>query len=267
MQKKNNTTSHDKHTNDVINDLFGEAEETADIESDVADLGLESEEDVKVVDETRRNKFYFGFAVVVVILAIIGLVTCIKLTVSGIQSLVDNTPLKNELTSFILPAVAVDVTSFSSEEEIPNSAKVNCSIWKVLLSDNYTQYKSSTVDGYNIPEVDVSVACKELFGSDSTLTHQSVGYGESRFLYNAESHVYTCPRNLRNLSYAPHITEMTESDGVYTLTVDYLPPSILMVMDDYLGVETAPDKSMIYTVSRQDKKNTLISVEFPDSVG
>lgn len=266
MQKKTNTTStpRDRHANDVINDLFGEVGETPDIENDVADLGLEPEDDVKVVDEEKRHRFYFGFAIFVVIMAIIGLITCVRFAVVGIKSLVDNTALKNELTRFILPAVAIDVSSFGSEEDISNAAKVHCSIWQILLSEEHGAYKSSTADTYVIPEYDVGVACKAIFGSEATIIHQSVGYGEARFSYDAEKHVYRGQRNLRSLNYAPKITEMVENNGVYTLTVDYLPPSISMVTDN-LGVEIAPDKSMVYTIIRQDKKNILKSVEFPDS--
>ncbi len=272
MQKKDKTTitPRDRHANDVINELFGDMPdeldgETPDIENDVADLGLEPGDDVKVVDEEKRRKFYFGFAVFVVIMAIIGLITCIRLAVGGIRSLVDNTSLKNELTRFILPAVAIDISSFGNEGELSNSAKINCSIWKILLSEEHIEYKGSTTDGYVIPEYNVGVACKELFGSEATITHQSVGYGEARFTYDSENHVYRCPRNLRSLNYAPRITEMTESNGVYTLMVDYLPPTISMVTDN-LGVETTPDKTMVYTINRQDKKNILTSVKFPDSV-
>ena len=271
MQKKSKGSPEvrDRHTNDVINELFGEAadigEETPDIENDVADLGLDGDDDVKVVDEEKRQKFYFGFAVFVVILAIIGLITCIRLAVTGIKSLVDNTSLKNELTQFILPAVAIDVSSFETEEELSNSSKINCSIWQILLSEGYEIYKNPNAESYTIPEVNVGVACKAMFGTDSEIIHQSVGYGEARFSYDSEKHVYNCPRNLRSLNYAPRIIEMTEIDGVYTLVVEYLPPSISMVADN-LGVEIEPDKSMVYTVTRQDKKNILTSVTFPADV-
>lgn len=272
MQKKDKTTEtpRDKHTNDVINEIFSEAaeevdEDTPDIENDIADLGLDQDDAVKVVDEEKRRKFYFGFAVFVVIMAIVGVVTCVRLAVVGIRSLVDNTSLKNELTRFILPAVAIDISSFGNESELPNSSKINCSIWEILLSEDYETFKVSTADGYSIPEYNVGVVCKELFGSDAAITHQSVGYGEARFTYDSENHVYRCSRNLRSLSYAPRITEMTEDDGVYTLMVDYLPPTVSLVADN-LGVETVPDKTMVYTVSRQDKKNVLVSVQFPDSV-
>lgn len=264
-KSKDSSETREKHSNDMINELFGEAAdvggETPDIENDVADLGLDGDDDVKVVDEEKRRKFYFGFAVFVVIMAIIGLITCIRLIAGGVKSLVDNTSLKNEFTQFILPAVAVDVSPFETPEDLSNSSMINCSIWQLLLSEGYELYKNPNDESYTIPDVDVGVACKAMFGSDAEIIHQSVGYGEARFSYNSEKHVYYCSRNLRNLNYAPRITEMTDENGVYTLVVEYLPPSISMVAEN-LGVEIEPEKSMVYTVTRQDKKNILTSVAF-----
>lgn len=264
MAKKQNPAPRDKHNDDLFNELFGEIDEAEDIETDVTDLGQDSEDDVKVAENPNRQKFFFGFAIFMVIMAIIGFATCIRAAVVGVRGLVDNRALKTEFTRFILPAVANDIASFRNEGELSNSAKINCSIWAILLEKDYDKFKTEQAGEYLIPEYDVGVACKEIFGSAATISHQSVGYGDARFVYYEDRHVYSCGRNLRNLSYAPRISEMTESGGVYTLMVEYLPPSISLVADN-LGVETDPDKTMIFTITRQDKKNTLTSVAFPDN--
>lgn len=264
MSKRNEAESREKHTDEIINELFGEIEEAEDLENNVTDLGQDAEDDVKIAESPKRQRLFFGFAVIVVLLAIVGLITCVRLAVTGIHSLVDSTALKNEFTQFILPAVANDISSFGSEAEISNSAKVNCSVWRVLLGKDYDFFPRTESGEYLIPEYDVGVACKELFGSGASVAHQSVGYGNARFVYDESRHVYICGRNLRNLSYAPRISEMTESNGVYTLTVEYLPPSISLVSED-LGIETEPDKTMIFTITRRDRNNVLTSVEFPDS--
>lgn len=263
MSKNNDTGSGGKSSDKIIDELFGEIEEAGDLETDVADLGQGSDDDVKIAESPKRQRLMFGFAIFVVIMALIGLVTCIKLVVTGIRGLVDNTSLKNEFTQLILPAVANDISTFGSESEISNSAKINCSVWRILLGEDYNKFPKSQEGEYLIPEYNVGAACKELFGSSAAITHQSVGYGSARFVYDEDRHVYICSRDLRNLSYAPHIEQMTEINGVYTLTVEYLPPSISLVSDN-LGIETDPDKTMIYTITRRDKKNYLTSVAFPD---
>lgn len=266
MAKKVKNNAREKHNDDVINELFGQTEEEPDIETDIADLGAAPDEDVKVAQIPLKQKFYFGFAVFVVIMAAIGLFTCIRLSVVGIRGIIENTSLKNEFAQFILPAVANDITPYENEADIPNSVKINCSVWRILLGENFEDYKTETANVYVIPEYNVGVACKELFGTDSEIEHQTVGYGEARFTYDPDNHTYTCPRNLRNLTYAPRIAEMTMTDGNYVLKVEYLPPSISMVTED-LKIEAVPDKIMEYTISRRNKQNTLVSVRFLELVG
>ena len=69
---------------------------------------------------------------------------------------------------------------------------------------------------------------------------------------------------MRYLNYAPRITAMTENNGTYVLTVEYLPPSFTMVSEN-IGIEVTADKTMEYTINRWDKKNTLMSVRFINS--
>ena len=66
---------------------------------------------------------------------------------------------------------------------------------------------------------------------------------------------------MRLLNYAPKITAMSESNGTYVLTVDYIPPSVTMAVEG-LGVTVEADKTLEYTINRWDKKNTLMSVRF-----
>lgn len=271
MSKKKKQNSElqemrEKHNDDVINELLGEVEgeSVMELENDVANLGEDSEEDVKIAkspDEKnkRKSRMFFATAIVILALACVGLYSMVRLIAGGISEIVNNTALKKEFARFILPVVANDIAPFENENEITNSSKVNCSIWNILVNKDTSAYKSSPAGGIYIPEYDVSVSCKDLFGSESTLTHQSVGYGESRFSYDENNHVYSCPKDMRLLNYAPKISELTGGSGTYVLKVDYLPPSITMAAED-LGLTVDADKTLEYTVVRKDKKNTLVSV-------
>lgn len=262
MSKNSKNNLREKYNDDIINELFGSAEEEPDIETGIADLGQEPEDDTKIAENPKKKKFFFGFAIFVVIMAIIGVISCGWLATKAVRSLVDDSSLKNEFARFILPAVANDISPFQNETEISDSAKINVSIWNIMLNKDYSVYKSETAGEYVIPEYDVGVSCKEMFGSGSAITHQTVGYGEAKFVYDEENHVYICSRSLRYLSYAPRITEMKDTGGgTYLCRVEYLPPSISAVGDN-LGVETVPDKVMEYTINRYDKKNTLMAVKF-----
>ncbi len=249
-----------KTTENVLDELFGELDSQTDIENDIADLGTEESSDTAAEEKPAKRRFFFGFAIFIVIMAIIGMISSVRFVVNGISSLMDNTSLKVEFTGFILPVVANDIAPFSSENEIAHSAKVGCSIWNILLNKDISEYKKTPDGELLIPEYDVSASCKELFGSGAEMVHQSTGTADTRFIYSEQSHTYTCTYNMRYLSYAPGIVDMAQNGSVYTLTVNYFPPSISVVSQN-IGIEQKPEKTMEYSISRENGKNTLLSVK------
>lgn len=268
MSKKQKTqaTMRQKHSENVINELLGEVEDEPDIgiEEDITNLGEDPDSDVKTADlgderDEKRRKTFFIVAVFVIVFAFIGLFSSIRFIAKGISDLADNTALRTEFARFLLPVVANDIAPFENESEITNSSKVSCAIWNIMVNKDTSAYNESPAGGFLVPEYDVTVSCKEIFGSGASLTHQTVGSGDSRFTYDEENHVYNCSKDLRYLNYAPRIADMTENNGTYVLTVEYMPPSITMVADD-LGLTVESDKTLEYTINRWEKKNTLMSV-------
>ncbi len=249
-----------KTSENVLDELFGELGAQTEIEDDIADLGTDEDDGTIVADNPVKHRFFFGFAIFVVIMAIIGMVASVRFVVNGIGSLMDNTSLKEEFTGFILPVVANDIAPFSNESEISHSAKVGCAVWNILLNKDISAYKKTADGELLIPEYDVSVSSKELFGANSEIIHQSTGTADTRFIYSEQNHTYTCTYNMRYLSYAPGIAKMEQNGGVFTLTVEYYPPSISVVSQN-IGIETAPEKTMTYTIWRDNGKNTLMSVK------
>lgn len=249
-----------KTSENVLDELFGELGAQTEIEDDIADLGTEEDDGTIVAENPVKHRFFFGFAIFVVIMAIIGMVASVRFVVNCIGSLMDNTSLKEEFTGFILPVVANDIAPFSNEGEISHSAKVGCAVWNILLNKDISAYKKTADGELIIPEYDVGVSCKELFGTNSEIIHQSTGTADTRFIYSEQNHIYTCTYNMRYLSYAPGIAKMEQNGGVFTLTVEYYPPSISVVSQN-IGIQSEPEKTMTYTIWRDNGKNTLMSVK------
>ena len=249
-----------KTSENVLDELFGELGAQTEIEDDIADLGTEEDDGTIVAENPVKHRFFFGFAIFVVIMAIIGMVASVRFVVNGIGSLMDNTSLKEEFTGFILPVVANDIAPFSNEGEISHSAKVGCAVWNILLNKDISAYKKTADGELIIPEYDVGVSCKELFGTNSEIIHQSTGTADTRFIYSEQNHIYTCTYNMRYLSYAPGIAKMEQNGGIFTLTVEYSPPSISVVSQN-IGIQSEPEKTMTYTIWRDNGKNTLMSVK------
>lgn len=83
----------------VINQLFGTLESDTEIESNIAELGAETENEVAA--ETKPRRFFFIFAVFVIIMAIVGCFSTVRFAVDCTGNLMDNTSLKNEFAQFI----------------------------------------------------------------------------------------------------------------------------------------------------------------------
>lgn len=247
----------------VINQLFGSLDDDNDIEGDIAELGVadSTAPQQEISAPAKKNRFFFGFAIFIIVMAIIGCVSTIRFIGSATSQLLDNSSLKNEFTQFIFPVVVNDISPFNSVEEIPNTSKVTCAIWNILIKKDTSAYDPEGTGQLTIPEYDVTASCKEIFGSTVTLQHQSVGTGEVRFTYNEASHSYSAAKNIRYLTYAPQIVEMTEDNGVYRLIVGYLPPALATVTG-INNMEVTPDKYMEYTINYWDGKSTLVSVKF-----
>ncbi len=245
----------------VINQLFDTNEEETDIENDIAELGTELD-DTEAVKPVKKSRFFFMFAVFVIVMAIIGCISTVSFIANLTAQLVDNTSLKNEFARFIFPVVVNDIAPFENVSEIPNTSKITCSVWNIIVNKETEEYEGES-GVLTIPEYNVMASCKELFGSTASIEHETVGTAEMRFTYDEEKHVYTASKNIRYLTYAPYIVDIAESDGNYVLIVGYLPPTVATVTG-ISGMEAFPEKYMEYTINRWDGKDTLMSVRFSD---
>ncbi|MCH5196153.1 MAG: hypothetical protein J1F28_05535 [Oscillospiraceae bacterium] len=278
-KRKPNNTNRENVLNELLNELdeetkynfenggYGENTDTfvnniSDVLSKIENDSVEKSDVNSVKTKPKKkNGFYFAFAVVVIVMAVVGIVATVIFTVNSIRDLASSNSLMEEYTRFLLPVVANDTAPFDSENELSNTAKINCSIWNIMLNHDTSSYKLSDTGEMLIPEYDVEYSCKEIFGTSSGLIHRTVGSTDMRFSYDSENHVYSCVKDLRYLSYVPVITEMSQSDGIYTLTVDYYSPSVRFLSEN-MGIEASSEKTMKYIISRYDGKNTLVAVQF-----
>ncbi len=252
----------DSQNSRVINELFGSLEQEPDIENDIVELGSGNDPAQNEPEKPRRNRFFFGFGVFVIIMALIGTFSSVRFILQIVSSLVDNTSLKNEFAQFIFPVVVNDIAPFEEADEIPDSSKISCSIWNIILNSDTTEFESQD-GGLTIPEYNVNASCRDIFGSSVSLEHQTVGTAEVRFTYDPDTHTYAASKNIRYLTYSPQIISVSGDGDVYTLIVGYLPPTVASVAG-ISGIQASPEKYMEYTISRWDGRDTLMSVRFSD---
>lgn len=212
---------------------------------------------------TKNRKSFFVVGLLIIILAVVGLVTVIRAAVGFVNDMVNQTALKNEFASFLYPLVITDVPAFDSIDNIPPSVVVNSAIWQIIMKGDTEKYEN---DGTNmtVSEIDVESAAVTLFGYGVPIEHQTVRSGNNTFQYDESAKSYIVPLNPNYSSYWPRVSEISNVGETFTVTVEYMPPS--MYVAEGMDYELLPDKVMIYTISRTSSSMTARSVSYGDSL-
>ena len=240
----------------VISSIVGALDEDYREIDDV--MSPQTTSETTKVKYPASQKIFFCVGVFILIMAIVGIVSTVDFTKNAISEIANQTGLKNEFAAYIYPVVASDPPAFDKIEDLPSSTIINCSIWQIILSGNTSNYEIVNDYYMSIPEIDVESAAASLFGYGFVIEHQTVGFGNTYFEYSADTKSYTVPTNPTLNSYSPRITELSNVGELYTVTVDYMPPSALAIA----GIETEnePDETMIYTISKSKGKMTINSI-------
>lgn len=257
-QRISEETEREERGGRILDSLAGSVDEIDD------ELEGEGDDEEAAFDPAahmmKNRKTFFAVGIVVILLAVVGLATTVRFSVSTVKDLLNRTSLKNEFAEFINPMAIIDAPAFDSVENIPPSVVISASIWRILLSGNTDKYESNGTN-MTISEIDIESAAAALFGYSVTVQHQTVTAGSSYFEYNASAKSYNVPINADNNTYWPRVSEISSVGDTFTLLVEYMPP----IMG--VGESSIPDpgKTMIYTVSRTATSMTLRSIQYPEN--
>ncbi len=207
----------------------------------------------------RPNKFYLVFAVFVIIMSIIGVVSSVNFLSGIISDIANRTELKNELALFLYPIVSVDPPDCDKVEELPSTIVIESAIWKIILTGDNTNYSKQYNTYMYVPAIDVEFSVRSLFGSTVEIVHQTVGTMDMAFTYVEDMNSYLVPINPHYTAYSPRITEVTNIGDLYTVTVEYIEPSALAV--EGIEFENSAVKTMVYTLIKRKGETTLRSIK------
>jgi hypothetical protein len=173
------------------------------------------------------------------------------------RDIANQTALKEEFERFIFPVVIDDPPEFTSIENIHSRTVIASAIWHIILSGDTARFESDRdTDMMIIPESDVEVAVRAIFGTGFEIEHRNIDYIVMMFRYVSESNSYLVPENPNFFTYSPRVVDISSSGDIYRLTVEYIAPTPL----SFAGIEheIIPVKSMIYTINRPRNRNKII---------
>ena len=248
---KKHNQDREESFSESVNEALGEDYEELSRE-------INSAEEVSVERE-RPNRFYLVFAVFVIIMSIVGIVSTCIFVKNGISDIVNQTGLKNDIALFLYPVVSVDPPECDEVKELPSTIVVESAIWRIILTGDNSNYEKQYNTYMYVPAVDVEYSIRAIYGSSAVIQHQTVGGADASFIYNSETNSYLVPINPRYSAYSPRITEVSSVGELYTVKVDYIPPSALAV--EGIEFENSPTKTMVYTLSMSKNTMTIHSIK------
>ena len=248
----------------VLDSLEGSVDE---VEKELDEQEEEAEAEEAAFDPAapmmKNRKTLFALGVITIVLAVVGLITTVRFCIGMVSDIVNQTALKNEFAVFLYPMVITDGPAFEAAENAPTSVIINAAIWRIIMNGDTDKYES---DGMNmtVSEIDVESSASALFGFGINLEHQTVGVGNNVFEYNAAAKSYLVPLDPNYNTYWPRVSEISNVGELFTVTVEYMPPSMFATKG--MDYEQEPDKIMVYTVSRTASSMTIQSLRYGEEI-
>jgi hypothetical protein len=171
----------------------------------------------------RTHRWAFPLGLLLVVLAIVGAVTLISMLTRGVQHLAENPAEVLQYEEFLRPIVEHDPDTFDSVEKANTLQLLDISIWSLLRADpDAERYLSDSDDGaIRIPQADVEVEFKKLFGKDVT-KHATIEGADYTFEYDEATQTYRVPQTGTLSIYIPKVKSYKKTGNSVELEVDYL---------------------------------------------
>lgn len=217
--------------------------------------------DVSISNKSKFKKHLYAILGIVLFgFAIIGFTFSVGEGIKRVRSFTAGEDKKDGFIDTVYPAVIMDIDSFESPSELASDRIITAAIWSLILSDDIDNYEQN-LDMVSVPAVDIEKYAANLFGSDiPEIEHQTVGSGDVKFYYNADTKSYNIPVNPIVFSYYPDITSVSKNGDTYSVEVEYIQdkPS-WMISEKNAGREVS--KVAKYKLKKSDSGYMINSVE------
>lgn len=199
----------------------------------------------------KKNKWAFPLGLVIVLLAVVGIVFLILLSVDGIKNLSDNSKKKQKFESFLLPIVMNDPDTFDDITKADMGQLLDSTIWSLIKENKETDKYEYDNDKLLIPQKEVEKQFSKLFGKEIKPKHQSVIGSEYQFEYDEAKQGYRIPIFGMETTYTPKVIDIDKKSKALVLTVGYISGS--QWKQDERGKMLEPDPSKYVKITLREQ--------------
>lgn len=247
-------------------------DETPIRKDEVTEQPTPEKKPVKHRKKRRRVRYAAPLGFLVLLFALIGVIASIIGAVDLVKSWSDDTPLREELSLFLDPAMQVYLPSFEDAGDAEDQTMLMmAAIYDVAETERVRQLREKddtcryelekTMWRMIVPQADIDASFTALFGTEAIREHKTVGEAE----YDAAKKCYYVPLTLSTSGFVPVLDTVKKKGDVYTVRVAYVTDADVQV--DLRGNAIPPTADMgTYFQRFKVRKNedggwTLLSVE------
>ncbi len=213
----------------------------------------ENQEEIPIHSpSTKKAPSFVALGAIVLVFAIIGAISVIRVSINGIQSAIHQDALKEILTENVYPLVIVDTPEFKSPSYLDQKVIISSGIWKFIMEEeNKDKYETDDFGVITVPQIEIEHYIHQLFGNDVKIQHQMIPDTEFYIPYDEENQVYYIPQTPQLLPYAPKILSIQNmKNSIFEVEVGYLLAGPFWNVQKYANDE--PSKVMKYTLQKND---------------
>ncbi len=209
--------------------------------------------------EKKKEKRFEFLGIAMFIFAVIGVIATLYFGTVGVINLVNQKGLKEKIQEEVYPLVVTDVPAFDSIDKLDSKTVVQAGIWHFIMnSADMDKYQKDAFGNLTVPQVDIEVHIKQLFGDNVEITHQMIPDTDFYIPYDEENQCYLIPEDPQILPYAPKVLSVSKLGEEYQARVGYILPGPFWDLDRYKQDE--PNKVMVYNLKKEDGRYIVSSV-------
>lgn len=204
----------------------------------------------------RKNALALPAGIITILLAIVGLITVINLSVNYAQKLKNREIKKAGYEDFLKPAVMFDPDLFDDLTQADNSQLLYAAVWNLLLDEEgMSKYPYSQGEhfGIQVPQEDIERSFRTLFGSEIDIAslHASIDMSAYDITYDAALKSYILPITGVDSVYIPRVYDIDRQGNSVVLTVGYIGTKAWADVEEGSLESPEPDKWMNITLRTQ----------------
>ena len=211
----------------------------------------------------KKRKYTASIGGVFVLLAVIGVMTVVVISLQLTNRVLDNSREKKMFEDIIRPVMMFDPAPFESPADIEMNRLLLYSMWSTLTSERAQNYKYNESQELVIPASDLNVAANTLFGPDVVLEHKTFGDYETQYIYDSD--MYRVRVTAQLYVYSPEVRSVVKDGDYYRLDVYYIPPGNAWNLT-LTGETLSPfmEKHMHYYMLKEKNSYQLVKMQMPE---